>query len=239
MPRSPRRAPSNPAALTVGHAAGHVHLRALPVLAPVPHRARRSSRCSRRPRTRASPARASSWRWRSPATRCRWRTATSQALVDMGVDYVLVPNMLDAEAHEASSCTAHFCPWNQTLPYVLRSAPRLEEHGAQVPGADAAFPAWAASRSRRRWPRWRGGWACSRRASDRAVDAAYAAQREFQERLLEAGRARARRARRDRRARASCWSAAATTSTTAASTATSRASCGTATAPTSSRSTSW
>jgi len=46
-----------------------------------------------------------------------------QALLEAGVDYVLVPNMADAEA-AAESCGSHYCPWNQTLPWVLRSAPR-------------------------------------------------------------------------------------------------------------------
>ena len=85
--------------------------------------------------------RRSNWRWRSPATRCRWRTGTCWRWSKQGVDYVLVPNMLNAETDECRRCTAHFCPWNQTLPFVLRSAPRLEEHRAQVPDAHAALPA--------------------------------------------------------------------------------------------------
>ena len=55
------------------------------------------------------------------------------ALLNQGVDYLLSPNVLNAESDEGSTCIAHFCPWNQTLPYVLRSAPKLEEHRAQVP----------------------------------------------------------------------------------------------------------
>ena len=50
------------------------------------------------------------------------------AVVDIGVDYVFVPNVLDAESSEDSECVSHFCPWNQTLPFVLQSAPGLEEH---------------------------------------------------------------------------------------------------------------
>jgi predicted nucleotide-binding protein (sugar kinase/HSP70/actin superfamily) len=47
------------------------------------------------------------------------------SLVDTGVDYILIPNMADAEGGEAAS---HCCPWNQTLPWVLRSAPALQPH---------------------------------------------------------------------------------------------------------------
>src|SRR6185369_3918665 len=55
-----------------------------------------------------------------------------QALVEAGVDYILTPNMADAEA--SGSC-AHYCPWNQTLPWVLRSAPGLEpeQHRFLIP----------------------------------------------------------------------------------------------------------
>ncbi len=53
------------------------------------------------------------------------------ALVERNVDYVLVPNVLDAESEEGSDCVAHFCPWNQTLPFVLSSNPELEPHSAK------------------------------------------------------------------------------------------------------------
>jgi len=102
------------------------------------------------------------------------------------VDYVLTPNILDAEAAPGSS-VAHFCPWNQTLPFVLESAPRIEPHRHKllVPrlhfqlGRDYVKRGLADAMRRL---------GVARRASDRAADAAYAAQRDFQERLLEAGR---------------------------------------------------
>ncbi|MGO4881845.1 MAG: acyl-CoA dehydratase activase [Bryobacteraceae bacterium] len=109
-----------------------------------------------------------------------------RALAEMGVDFILVPNIADAEAEE-SNCPAHYCPWNQTLPYVLRAAPGLAECAAKFLVPTLHFqlgPAQVRSALA----------ACmkplgvSRRASDRAVDAAFAAQREFQNRLLELGR---------------------------------------------------
>ena len=39
-----------------------------------------------------------------------------------------------------------FCPWNQTLPFVLRAAPRLEEHAARMLVAHAALPDGRAKR---------------------------------------------------------------------------------------------
>jgi predicted CoA-substrate-specific enzyme activase len=109
-----------------------------------------------------------------------------QALADAGVDYILVPNLADADTGEAGG-TAHYCPWNQTLPWVLRSAPALEAHAHKflIPtlhfqlGPQQVKKALAETMARI---------GVSRRLSDRAVDAAYAAQREFQDQLLAAGR---------------------------------------------------
>jgi len=109
-----------------------------------------------------------------------------QALAESGVDYILIPNLADADTGEAGG-TAHYCPWNQTLPWVLRSAPALEAHAHKflIPtlhfqlGPQQVKKALAETMARI---------GVSRRLSDRAVDAAYAAQREFQNKLLEAGR---------------------------------------------------
>jgi predicted CoA-substrate-specific enzyme activase len=47
-----------------------------------------------------------------------------KALLAAGVDYVLLPNVMDMESPPREK-TFHLCPWNQTLPYVLRAAPQL------------------------------------------------------------------------------------------------------------------
>ena len=109
------------------------------------------------------------------------------ALIQQGVDYVLLPNILNAESDEGSACIAHFCPWNQTLPYVLASAPRLEEHQHKflVPTLHFQMGREVVKKGLAECVRKLG---VTRRASDMAADAAYTAQRTFQERLLEAGR---------------------------------------------------
>jgi predicted nucleotide-binding protein (sugar kinase/HSP70/actin superfamily) len=102
------------------------------------------------------------------------------------VDYILIPNLADADTGEAEG-VAHYCPWNQTLPWVLRTAPALEAHAQKflIPtlhfqlGPPQVKKALAETMARI---------GVSRRLSDCAADAAYAAQREFQEKLLEAGR---------------------------------------------------
>ncbi len=109
------------------------------------------------------------------------------ALVESGVDYVLIPNLADADTGESCG-TAHYCPWNQTLPWVLRSAPALEPATTKflIPTLHFHLGPAQVKKALAETMRRIGA---SQRASDRATDAAYAAQREFQHKLLEAGRA--------------------------------------------------
>ena len=108
------------------------------------------------------------------------------ALVEAGVDYILLPNLADADSGEGST-TSHYCPWNQTLPWVLRSAPALEPYQEKflIPTLHFHLGPVQVKKGLAEAMRRVG---VSRGASDRAADAAYAAQREFQEKLLEAGR---------------------------------------------------
>jgi predicted nucleotide-binding protein (sugar kinase/HSP70/actin superfamily) len=109
-----------------------------------------------------------------------------QSLLAAGADYVLIPNLADADGG-TDEVPAHYCPWNQTLPWVLRSTPALEreQHRFLIPtlhfqmGPQQVKKAMAETMARL---------GVTRRASDRAVDAAFAEQREFQAKLLEAGR---------------------------------------------------
>ena len=152
------------------------------------------------------------------------------SLIELGVDYVFVPNALDAEAHEESGCISHFCPWNQTLPYVLRSAPGLEEHHEKFLAPSLHFQL-----GREYIKRALTGVAARlgvrRRVSDRAVDAAFAAQREFQRSLSRRGKTPWRSSTRPANQGWCCW-AEATISTTGASIVTFRASCASSTART-------
>ena len=110
----------------------------------------------------------------------------AKALAEAGADYIWLPVMADAEA-SGDGCASHYCPWNQTLAWVLKSAAGLEEHAGKflTPtlhfrlGAEQIKKALAETVQRL---------GVKRRASDHAVDAAYAEQHSFQERLIEAGR---------------------------------------------------
>jgi len=109
-----------------------------------------------------------------------------QALIDAGLDYILTPVMADAES-DGDAVPAHYCPWNQTLPWVLRAAPAIEPHRPRLLVPTLHFQLGPAQVKRSLSETMRrlgiGG-----RASDRAADAAYAEQRGFQEKLLAAGR---------------------------------------------------
>ncbi len=48
-----------------------------------------------------------------------------QALLQQGVDYVLVPNVVNAETC-FPQVESKLCPWNQTLPFVLRTVEKME-----------------------------------------------------------------------------------------------------------------
>jgi predicted CoA-substrate-specific enzyme activase len=109
-----------------------------------------------------------------------------QALSETGVDYILVPNMVDAEADDSSDCPAQYCPWNQTLPYILRVVPGLEESRRRflVPTLHFQLGPAQVKAGLAECMRPLG---IGRHASDRAADAAYAVQGDFQQRLLELG----------------------------------------------------
>ncbi|MEO8657998.1 MAG: acyl-CoA dehydratase activase-related protein, partial [Bryobacteraceae bacterium] len=109
-----------------------------------------------------------------------------KTLLDDGVDFVLVPNVLDAESHDEDDCIAHYCPWNQTLPYVLQSAPGIEADAAKLLAPSLHFQMGQDHVKKELWKVSR-RFGVSRAVSDRAVDAAYKVQCEFQDRLLEAG----------------------------------------------------
>ncbi len=47
------------------------------------------------------------------------------------VDLVLVPNVIDVESPFAN-LNSHLCPWAQTLPWVVRSAPRVQRHTDRI-----------------------------------------------------------------------------------------------------------
>ena len=49
-----------------------------------------------------------------------------QDLLDKGVDWILLPNIINAEPTDDAT-ESQLCPWAQTLPFVVKSVPRLSD----------------------------------------------------------------------------------------------------------------
>ena len=101
------------------------------------------------------------------------------------VDFVFVPNVMDLEAPE-SPVASHLCPWNQTLPFVVRSAPELEQFSERFLSPTLHFRA-GAKHVKSQLANYFSCFGVSRRESDRAVEAGYAVQRDFSQQLIEEG----------------------------------------------------
>jgi predicted nucleotide-binding protein (sugar kinase/HSP70/actin superfamily) len=106
-------------------------------------------------------------------------------LLDKGVDYLLLPNIVNAEA-PPNGVDSHLCPWNQTLPFVVRMAPQVEHLRTKllIPTVHFRFGRKHVEKELAAFARTLG---FSRKQSDRAAAAGYAAQGAFTEAVLEAG----------------------------------------------------
>jgi predicted CoA-substrate-specific enzyme activase len=108
-----------------------------------------------------------------------------QDLLEKGVDYILIPNMVNVEG-PPGHVDSHLCPWNQTLPFVIRAVPQLEAIRAKFLSPTVHFRL-----GRKHVEKQLAGFArnlgVTPRANARAVVAAYAAQGAFTDALLEAG----------------------------------------------------
>jgi predicted CoA-substrate-specific enzyme activase len=108
-----------------------------------------------------------------------------QDLLEKGVDYILLPNAVNTEAPEGP-VDSFLCPWNQTLPFVIRAAPQLEFARAKYLSPTVHFRL-----GHKHVEKQLAEFACTLGVKPRtnadAVRAAYAAQEAFTETLLDAG----------------------------------------------------
>jgi predicted CoA-substrate-specific enzyme activase len=111
-----------------------------------------------------------------------------QALLTQGVDYILLPNAVDMET-PFMQAESKLCPWNQTLPFVVRSVEKLENdldrrllcptvHFRQGPQHVRGELRVLASQLGR-----------SKASSDAALESAYRAQRKFADMVRWTGQA--------------------------------------------------
>jgi predicted nucleotide-binding protein (sugar kinase/HSP70/actin superfamily) len=101
------------------------------------------------------------------------------------VDFVFVPNVMDMEAPE-SPIASNLCPWNQTLPFVVRSAPEFETFSDLFLAPTLHFRL-GQKHVKHQLAQYFERFGVTHRESNLAVESAYAAQTRFTERLLEEG----------------------------------------------------
>jgi predicted CoA-substrate-specific enzyme activase len=106
-------------------------------------------------------------------------------LLEAGVDHIFIPNQLNEETDQPE-IESHACPWGQTLPHIIRLAPRFEGHEDKFLAPIIHF---------RRGPEFVRDTlrdalkplGVSSRVVDQAVKEAYEAQSDFRGRLIKAG----------------------------------------------------
>src|SRR5271157_1632519 len=108
-----------------------------------------------------------------------------QDLLEKCVDYVLLPNTVNVEGPD-DGLESHLCPWNQTLPFVIRAAPQLEHAQAKYLSPTVHFRL-GRKHVEKQLAEFARTLGIKPRTNAEAVRAAYAAQEAFTDTLLEAG----------------------------------------------------
>ena len=109
-----------------------------------------------------------------------------QALLQQGVDYVLAPNVVNAET-KFMQTESKLCPWNLTLPFVVRAVEKIEGELAKkllCPTVHFRQESEFVMKELRELARRLG---CSKSANATAVERAYLAQERFGRELRIAG----------------------------------------------------
>ncbi|HWR14636.1 MAG TPA: acyl-CoA dehydratase activase [Terriglobales bacterium] len=106
-----------------------------------------------------------------------------QYLVDNGTDYIFLPNTVNQESPNDGS-ESFLCPWNQTLPFVVRSTSQMEAYADRVLAPTVHFKLGVEHVKKELGHYAKEALGISKRVSDRAVDSAYAAQKQFAQSLL-------------------------------------------------------
>lgn len=109
-----------------------------------------------------------------------------QQLLEQGVDYVFLPNVVDAETSFMQT-QSKLCPWNQTLPFVVRAVEKMESALANQLICPTAHFREGREYVRKELQAFARLLGAGRSASDAAVDRAYAAQDQFTQSVRRAG----------------------------------------------------
>ncbi len=107
-------------------------------------------------------------------------------LIRKNVDFIFVPNMIDAESKE-SQVNSFFCPWGQTLCYVIQATPKFIPYREKLlyPTIRFRLGKNSVKQSFQKLAKCLG---VSKHKSDSAVGAAYEALYDFQRELIKVGK---------------------------------------------------
>jgi predicted CoA-substrate-specific enzyme activase len=109
-----------------------------------------------------------------------------QDLLEKCVDYVLLPNTVNVEGPD-DGLESHLCPWNQTLPFVVRAVPQLELAHPKFLSPTVHFRL-GPKHVEKALAEFARGLGIKPRVNAQAVMAGYAAQSTFADALQEAGK---------------------------------------------------
>ncbi len=106
-------------------------------------------------------------------------------LVEKEVDYIYVPNVVDAETQFLET-NSFFCPWGQTLCFVLKSTPKFLPHKDKILSPNIRYRQGKEA-VKKQFHSLAKQLGISPRKSDRAVETAYNAWRDFHAKLKQRG----------------------------------------------------
>jgi predicted nucleotide-binding protein (sugar kinase/HSP70/actin superfamily) len=109
-------------------------------------------------------------------------------LLERGVDYIFLPNTLNLET-EFMDVNSHVCPWGQTMTFIIRHTPMMEGREDMLLQPTIQFRDGKAAVTKK-LQEWSMGMPIriKKKQVAHAVDMAYEAQMDFQQKLVEAGR---------------------------------------------------
>ncbi|MDY6934903.1 MAG: acyl-CoA dehydratase activase [Spirochaetota bacterium] len=107
-------------------------------------------------------------------------------LLEKGVDYILLPNIIDSET-EFMEVNSHLCPWGQTMTFMIAHSPLMDGKMDMILRPRIHFRDGIENVKDEIYQMTR-SLGVSRRRSNRAIDSAYSAMQTFKEEFQKVGR---------------------------------------------------